>query len=67
MRWMYKQGKHKLDELKHVLDGLIPVHVIWRPFEDHRYHQPLNDICLYRGGLKWYGTIVIYLSDICLR
>ncbi|XP_050889989.1 protein MAIN-LIKE 1-like [Lathyrus oleraceus] len=67
MKWMYKQDTHKVDELRPMLDGLTHVDVIWRPFEDHRQHQPFDDICLYRGDLKWYDTIVLYLSDRCLR
>lgn len=66
MKWMHKQGAQKIDELRSMLDGLTLVDVIWRPFEDHRQHWPFDDICLYKGGLKWYD-IILYLSDRCLR
>ncbi|XP_058772053.1 protein MAIN-LIKE 1-like [Vicia villosa] len=67
MRWEYRQGTQKVDEIRAVLDQLTPRDVIWRHFEDHRQHRLFDDICLYRGGLKWYGTVVLYLSDRCPR
>ncbi|XP_058784863.1 uncharacterized protein LOC131659728 [Vicia villosa] len=67
MKWEYRQGTQKVDDIRVVLDQLTPHDIIWRPFEDHRQHRALDDICLYRGGLKWYGTIVLYLPDRCMH
>ncbi|CAK8565302.1 unnamed protein product [Lathyrus sativus] len=67
MKWMYQKGTQKVDELRAVLDGLTHADVIWCPFQDHRQHQLIDDICLYRGGLKWYDTTVLYLPERCLR
>ncbi|XP_050888963.1 uncharacterized protein LOC127094142 [Lathyrus oleraceus] len=36
MRWSYKQGVLKVDDLRPILEELTPADVIWRPFEDHR-------------------------------
>ncbi|KAI5429749.1 hypothetical protein KIW84_034365 [Lathyrus oleraceus] len=36
MRWSYRQGVLKVDDLRPILDELTPADVIWRPFEDHR-------------------------------
>ncbi|KAI5411485.1 hypothetical protein KIW84_056530 [Lathyrus oleraceus] len=36
MRWSYRQGVLKVDDLRPTLDELTPADVIWRPFEDHR-------------------------------
>ncbi|XP_058748831.1 protein MAIN-LIKE 1-like [Vicia villosa] len=47
--------------------GLCGIDSPMRPFEDHRVHRPFDDICLYRGGLKWYSTVVLYLPDRCMR
>ncbi|XP_058759275.1 protein MAIN-LIKE 2-like [Vicia villosa] len=49
MRWSYKQGAMKVDELSPVLDQLTPTDVIWRPSEDHRRHLPFDELSLYRG------------------
>ncbi|KAI5408767.1 hypothetical protein KIW84_054559 [Lathyrus oleraceus] len=46
---------------------LTPADVIWHPFEDHRAWHLFDEICLYRGCLKWGDTVVPYLPDRCLR
>ncbi|XP_050888683.1 uncharacterized protein LOC127093823 [Lathyrus oleraceus] len=67
MKLVYKKGVEKVDELRPVLDALTSADVIWHPFEDHSHHLQFYDICLYRGGLKWYDTVVLYLSGRCMR
>ncbi|XP_050916057.1 uncharacterized protein LOC127131164 [Lathyrus oleraceus] len=67
MRWSYRQGVLKVDDLQPILDELTPADVIWRPFEDHRAWRVFDEICLYRGCLKWGETVVPYLPDRCLR
>ncbi|KAI5426129.1 hypothetical protein KIW84_031812 [Lathyrus oleraceus] len=67
MRWSYRQGVLKVDDLRPILDELTPADVIWRPFEDHRAWCQFDELCLYRGCLKWGDTVVPYLSDRCLR
>jgi hypothetical protein len=67
MRWSYRQGVLKVDDLRPILDELTPVDVIWRPFEDHRAWRQFDEMCLYRGCLKWGDTVVPYLPDRCLR
>lgn len=67
MKWMYKQGPQKVDELRLMLDALTPVDVIWHPFEDHIHNCPFDDICPYMDDFKWYDTIVLYLPDRCMR
>ncbi|KAI5421733.1 hypothetical protein KIW84_045238 [Lathyrus oleraceus] len=67
MRWSYRQGVLKVDDLRPILDELTPTDVIWRPFEDHRARRVFDEICLYRGCLKWGETVVPYLPDRCLR
>ncbi|XP_058775806.1 protein MAIN-LIKE 1-like [Vicia villosa] len=67
MKWEYRQGTQKVADIRAMLDQLTPHDIAWRPFEDHRVHRPFDDICLYRGGLKWFGTVVLYLPDRCLR
>ncbi|KAI5401504.1 hypothetical protein KIW84_066105 [Lathyrus oleraceus] len=67
MRWSYRQGVLKVDDLRPILDELTPADVIWRPFEDHRAWCVFDEICLYRGCLKWGETVVPYLPDRCLR
>ncbi|KAI5410961.1 hypothetical protein KIW84_056201 [Lathyrus oleraceus] len=67
MRWSYKQGVLKVDDLRPILDELTPVGVIWRPFEDHRAWRQFDEICLYMVCLKWGDTVVPYLLDRCLR
>ncbi|XP_058775003.1 protein MAINTENANCE OF MERISTEMS-like [Vicia villosa] len=67
MKWEYRQGTQKVADIRAVLDQLTPHDIVWHPFEDHRVHRPFDDICLYRGGLKWYGTVVLYLPDRCMR
>ncbi|XP_058780654.1 protein MAIN-LIKE 1-like [Vicia villosa] len=57
MKWEYRQGTQKVDDIQVVLDQLTPRDTVWLPFEDHREHRPFDDICLYRGGLKWYDTL----------
>ncbi|KAI5447411.1 hypothetical protein KIW84_015028 [Lathyrus oleraceus] len=67
MRWSYKQGVLKVDDLRPILDELTPADVIWRPFEDHRACHRFDELCLYMGCLKWGNTVVPYLPDRCLR
>ncbi|XP_050892978.1 protein MAINTENANCE OF MERISTEMS [Lathyrus oleraceus] len=67
MRWSYRQGVLKVHDLRPILDELTPTDVIWRPFEDHRAWRVFDEICLYRGCLKWGETVVPYLPDRCLR
>ncbi|XP_058760197.1 protein MAINTENANCE OF MERISTEMS-like [Vicia villosa] len=67
MRWSYRQGAMKVDQLRPVLDQLTPTDVIWRPFEDHRRHLPFDELSLYRGFLVWGDVHVPYLPDRCLR
>ncbi|XP_058726630.1 protein MAIN-LIKE 1-like [Vicia villosa] len=67
MKWEYRQGTQKVDDIRAVLDQLTPHDIVWRPFEDHREHRHFDYICLYRGGLKRYGTVVLYLPDRCMR
>ncbi|KAI5435105.1 hypothetical protein KIW84_021798 [Lathyrus oleraceus] len=67
MRWSYRQGVLKVDDLRPILDELTPADVIWCPFEDHRAWRVFDEICLYRGCLKWGETVVPYLPDRCLR
>ena len=67
MRWSYRQEVLKVDDLRPILDELTPADVIWRPFEDHRAWRVFDEICLYRGCLKWGETVVPYLPDRCLR
>ncbi|XP_050899612.1 protein MAINTENANCE OF MERISTEMS [Lathyrus oleraceus] len=67
MRWSYRQGVLKVDDLRPILDELTPTDVIWRPFENHRAWRVFDEICLYRGCLKWGETVVPYLPDRCLR
>ncbi|XP_050909140.1 protein MAIN-LIKE 1 [Lathyrus oleraceus] len=57
MRWSYRQGVLKVDDLRPILDELTPADVIWRPFEDHRVWRLFDEICLYRGCLKWGETL----------
>ncbi|KAI5445111.1 hypothetical protein KIW84_013387 [Lathyrus oleraceus] len=61
------QGVLKVDDLRPILDELTRTDVIWRPFEDHRAWRVFDEICLYRGCLKWGETVVPYLPDRCLR
>lgn len=63
MIWLYEQGTLKVDELRPVLDELTPNYVIWRPFEDHIVVCPFDDICLYRGCLKWGDIVFPYMLD----
>ncbi|KAI5430047.1 hypothetical protein KIW84_034575 [Lathyrus oleraceus] len=63
----YLGGVLKVDDLRPILDELTPTDVIWRPFEDHRAWRVFDEICLYRGCLKWGETVVPYLPDRCLR
>ncbi|XP_050880826.1 protein MAINTENANCE OF MERISTEMS-like [Lathyrus oleraceus] len=67
MRWSYRQGVLKVDDLRSILDELTPADVIWRPFEDHRALRQFGELCLYRGCLKWGDTVVPYLPNRCLR
>ncbi|XP_058727048.1 protein MAIN-LIKE 1-like [Vicia villosa] len=67
MKWEYRQGTQKVSDIRAVLDQLTPHDIVWSPFEDHSVHRPFDDICLYQGGLKWYGTVVLYLPDRCMR
>ncbi|XP_058751705.1 protein MAIN-LIKE 1-like [Vicia villosa] len=67
MKWEYRQGTQKVADIRIVLDQLTPHDIVWRPFEGHRAHRPFDDSYLFRGGLKWYGTVVLYLPDKCMR
>ncbi|KAI5395778.1 hypothetical protein KIW84_062093 [Lathyrus oleraceus] len=67
MRWSYRQGVLKVDDLRPILDELTHADVIWHPFEDHRAWRQFDELCLYRGCLKWGDTVVPYLPDKCLR
>ncbi|XP_058778400.1 protein MAIN-LIKE 2-like [Vicia villosa] len=67
MRWSYKQGAMKVDELRPILDQLTPIDVVWCSFKDHRRHRPFDELSLYRGFLVWADLHVPYLSDRCLR
>ncbi|XP_058767247.1 protein MAIN-LIKE 1-like [Vicia villosa] len=67
MKSEYRQGTQKVADIRAVLDQLTSHDIVWRPFEDHREHRPFDDICLFRGGLKWYGTVVLYLPDRFMR
>ncbi|CAK8561603.1 unnamed protein product [Lathyrus sativus] len=67
MRWSYRQGTLKVDELRPILDELTPADVIWRPFENHRVWRQFDELCLYRGCLRWGDIIVPYMPDKCLR
>ncbi|XP_050877346.1 uncharacterized protein LOC127081103 [Lathyrus oleraceus] len=66
MRWSYRQGVLKVDDLRHILDEWTPADVICRPFEDHGGWRQFDELCLYRGCLKWGDTVVPYLPDRCL-
>ncbi|KAI5394249.1 hypothetical protein KIW84_061083 [Lathyrus oleraceus] len=46
MRWSYRQGVLKIDDLRPILDKLTPSDVIWRPFEDHRAWHLFDEICV---------------------
>ena len=67
MKWCYRQSTTKVEQHREQLDALTSDDVIWCPFEDHRHICPFDDICLYNGGLKCYGTVMLYLPDRCLR
>ncbi|KAI5440774.1 hypothetical protein KIW84_010302 [Lathyrus oleraceus] len=67
MRWSYRQGVLKVDDLRPILDELTPADVIWRPFEDHRAWCVFDEICLYMGCLQWGETVVPYLPNRCLH
>ncbi|KAI5404064.1 hypothetical protein KIW84_051270 [Lathyrus oleraceus] len=64
---LLQTGSPEVDDLRPILDELTPTDVIWRPFEDHRAWRVFDEICLYRGCLKWGETVVPYLPDRCLR
>ncbi|KAI5409788.1 hypothetical protein KIW84_055299 [Lathyrus oleraceus] len=65
---LQRTSLNKIDtNLVSALDELTPTDVIWRPFEDHRAWRVFDEICLYRGCLKWGETVVPYLPDRCLR
>lgn len=66
MRWSYKQGFLKVDELRTILDALTPTGVICRPFEDHREWGPFLELCLYKGFLVWVGKYIPYFPNRCL-
>nr|XP_027190150.1 protein MAIN-LIKE 1-like [Cicer arietinum] len=66
-RWCYKQGKHKVDEYRSIVDVLPPADVIWRPWENHRGVIPFDDITLYTGHILLCSTVVKYLPERCLR
>ncbi|CAK8541037.1 unnamed protein product [Lathyrus sativus] len=67
MRWSYRQGALKVDDLRLILDELTPADVIWHPFENHRVCHQFDELCLYRGCLRWGDTIVPYLPGRCMR
>ncbi|CAK8536887.1 unnamed protein product [Lathyrus sativus] len=67
MRWSYRQGSLKVDDLRPILDELTPADVIWRPFENHRVWCQFDELCLYRGCLRWGDIVVPYLPDRCMR
>lgn len=67
MRWKYKQGTLKVDQIRRLIDDLTPADVIWRPFESHRQVIPFDDVCLYNGCLRWCDIVVPYLPERCLR
>ncbi|XP_058768864.1 protein MAIN-LIKE 1-like [Vicia villosa] len=55
MKWEYRQGTQKVADIRAVLDQLTPHDIVWRPFEDHRVHRPVDDICLYRVCMRQFG------------
>ncbi|XP_058784249.1 protein MAIN-LIKE 2-like [Vicia villosa] len=67
MRWSYRQGAMKVDELRPVLDQLTPTDVVWRPFEDHKRHRAFDELSMYRDFLVWGDLHVPYLPNRCLR
>ncbi|XP_050895975.1 protein MAINTENANCE OF MERISTEMS-like [Lathyrus oleraceus] len=67
MKWSYRQGVLKVDDLLSILEELILADVIWPPFEDHRGWRQFDELCLYMGCLKWGDTVVPYLLDRCIR
>ncbi|CAK8543545.1 unnamed protein product [Lathyrus sativus] len=67
MRWSYRQGVLKVDDLRLILDELTPADVIWRPFKNHRVWRQFDELCLYRGCLRWGDIIVPYLPNRCMR
>jgi len=67
MRWKYKQGTLKVDQIRRLIDDLTPTDVIWRPFQSHSRVVPFDKICLYSGCLHWYDTVVPYLPERCIR
>ncbi|KAI5384529.1 hypothetical protein KIW84_071506, partial [Lathyrus oleraceus] len=67
MRWSYRQGVLKVDDLQPILDELTLADVIWHPFENHRGWRQFDELCLYMGCLKWGDTVVPYLPDRCIR
>ncbi|CAK8533709.1 unnamed protein product [Lathyrus sativus] len=67
IRWSYKQGVLKVDELRPVLDEMTPADIIWQPFEDHRVWCQFDEICLYRGCRKWGDVIVLYFPERCIH
>ncbi|KAI5384534.1 hypothetical protein KIW84_071510 [Lathyrus oleraceus] len=64
MRWSYRQGVLKVDDLRPILDELTSVGVIWRPFEDHRAWRQFDEICLYMGCLKWGDIVIGYHQSV---
>ncbi|CAK8563889.1 unnamed protein product [Lathyrus sativus] len=67
MRWSYRQGVLKVDDLQPILDELTLADVIWRPFENYRVGRQFDELCLYRGCLRLGDTIIPYLPDKCMR
>ncbi|CAK8562442.1 unnamed protein product [Lathyrus sativus] len=67
MRWSYRKGALKVDDLRPILDELTPADVIWRPFENHRVWRQFDELCLYMGCLRWGDTIAPYFPDRCMR
>ncbi|XP_050909841.1 protein MAIN-LIKE 1 [Lathyrus oleraceus] len=67
MRWSYRQGVLKVDDLRPILDELTPTDVIWRPFEDHRawrgYKCHRNDRC--PGGTIHCILVELGMLDGC--
>ncbi|CAK8543737.1 unnamed protein product [Lathyrus sativus] len=67
MRWSYRKGALKVDDLQPILDELTPADVIWCPLENHRVWHQFDELCLYRGCLRWGDTVVLYLPGIYMR
>ncbi|XP_073225403.1 uncharacterized protein [Cicer arietinum] len=67
LRWKPKRDKGLVLPFRKVLDEIHVDQICWTPYKEHRLRRPFEDVCLFRGWIRWGPKMYAHLPDRVLR